>query len=66
MGEINKAIFAPQLFIRKGVTDISFYEKAFGAVEIMRFINDDGSIHVAELSIIGALFHVHAAYHNLW
>ena len=25
----------------------------------MRFPNDDGSIHVAELSIDGAIFHVH-------
>ena len=53
--------FAPQLYIKAGVTDISFYEKAFNAVEIRRFINDDGSIHVAELSINGALFHIHEA-----
>jgi PhnB protein len=51
--------FAPQLYIRHGVTDISFYEKAFGAIEIRRFTNDDGSIHVAELSIQGELFHLH-------
>jgi PhnB protein len=51
--------FAPQLYIRSGVTDISFYEKAFGATELRRFTNDDGSIHVAELSIDGALFHLH-------
>lgn len=51
--------FAPQLYIRSGVTDIDFYEKAFGAVELRRFTNDDGSIHVAELSIDGALFHLH-------
>lgn len=51
--------FAPQLYIRSGVTDISFYERAFGAVELRRFTNDDGSIHVAELSIDGVLFHLH-------
>jgi len=39
--------------------DISFYEKAFGAVELRRWSNDDGSIHVAELEIDGALFHFH-------
>lgn len=55
----NPTFFAPQLFIRKGVTDISFYEKAFGAVELRKFTNDDGSYHVAELFINGCLFHLH-------
>ena len=36
-----------------------FYLKAFGAVELRRFANDDGTIHVSELSIDGALFHLH-------
>lgn len=51
--------FAPQLFINNGVNDISFYTKAFDATEHFCFRNDDGSIHVAELSIDGAIFHVH-------
>ena len=51
--------FAPELFISNGVKDISFYEAAFGATELRRFSNEDGSIHVAELSIHGALFHLH-------
>ena len=51
--------FAPQLFIDNGVTDISFYSKAFGARENFVFKNDDGSVHVAELSIDGAIFHLH-------
>ena len=55
----RKTFFAPELFIRNGVKDISFYEKAFGASEVRRFSNDDGSIHVVELSIDGALFHIH-------
>jgi PhnB protein len=55
----NKIFFAPELFINNGVKDISFYEKAFGASEQLRFSNDDGSIHVVELSINGAIFHVH-------
>jgi PhnB protein len=55
----NKTFFAPQLFIPSGVTDISFYSKAFGAVEIKSWRNDDGSIHVAELAIDGAIFHLH-------
>jgi PhnB protein len=55
----NKTFFAPQLFIPSGVTDISFYFKAFGAVEIKSLQNDDGSVHVAELSINGSIFHLH-------
>ena len=55
----NRVFFAPELFINNGVKDISFYEKAFGATEQMRFSNDDGSIHVVELSIDGAIFHIH-------
>jgi PhnB protein len=51
--------FAPELYIPNGVTDISFYKNAFGATENLCFKNDDGSIHVAELSIDGAIFHVH-------
>ena len=51
--------FAPQLYIQAGSYDTSFYEKAFNAVELRRFTNEDGSIHVAELSIDGAIFQVH-------
>ncbi|GAC1382523.1 MAG: VOC family protein [Ginsengibacter sp.] len=57
--ENSKTFFAPQLFINNGVKDISFYKNAFGAIERLCFKNDDGSIHVAELSINGALFHLH-------
>jgi PhnB protein len=51
--------FAPELFINNGVKDVSFYERAFGASEQRRFSNDDGSIHVVELCIDGAIFHIH-------
>lgn len=51
--------FAPQLYIKSGITDISFYEIAFGAIILQKWLNDDGSIHVAELIIDGALFHLH-------
>jgi PhnB protein len=58
--EKKKAFFAPQLFIGGGVKDIDFYIKGLGAIELRRFLNDeDGSVHVAELSIGGALFHLH-------
>lgn len=55
----NDTSFAPELYIPNGVRDISFYKNAFGAAENLCFTNDDGSIHVAELSINGAIFHVH-------
>jgi PhnB protein len=55
----RKTFFAPELFINNGVKDISFYKNAFGATENLCFTNDDGSIHVVELSIDGAIFHIH-------
>jgi len=55
----TKTIFAPMLIIPNGITDVSFYTKAFNAEEIRRFSNDDGSIHVVEFSINGATFHMH-------
>ena len=55
----QRTFFAPQLHIKSGVTNIDFYANAFGAVELRRWTNDDGSVHVAEFSIDGALFHLH-------
>jgi len=57
--ENRKTYFTPQLAIGKGVRDISFYETAFEAIELRRFSNDDGSIHVSELAINGAIFYLH-------
>ncbi|HYV95406.1 MAG TPA: VOC family protein [Chitinophagales bacterium] len=59
MNEINKTCFAPQLYFKSGFRDIGFYTQAFGAEELRRWTNDDGSLHVAELSINGAIFHLH-------
>jgi PhnB protein len=59
MTQMKRPFFAPQLYIKSGARDIEFYTKAFGAIELRRWANDDGSIHVAELSIDGALFHLH-------
>jgi len=50
--------FAPELHIPNGTIEIVFYKK-FGATENFCLRNDDGSIHVAELEINGAIFHVH-------
>jgi PhnB protein len=55
----TQTAFAPELTIGKQVTDISFYTKAFGAVEQWCLRNDDGSVHVAQFDIDGAIFHVH-------
>jgi PhnB protein len=54
-----KPFFAPQLLINNGVKDISFYANAFGATENFCLRNDDESVHVAELSIDGTIFHLH-------
>jgi PhnB protein len=51
--------FIPVLAISSGVMDIGFYEKAFGAITLWRLNNDDGSVHVAALSINGAMFRMH-------
>jgi len=59
MSEVNSTWFAPQLYINSGVSNIEFYTKAFGAIELRSWKNDDGTYHVAELSINGAMFHLH-------
>lgn len=59
MNEHLKPFFAPQLFINNGVKDISFYANAFGATENFCLRNEDDSVHVAELSIDGTIFHLH-------
>jgi len=51
-------VFAPMLIIRDGIAAIEFYIKALGAQELRHWSNDDGSIHVAELHINGALFYL--------
>ncbi len=37
---------------------MEFYQNAFGAKELRKFSNDDGSVHVAEMEINGAMFHM--------
>ncbi len=53
-----KTRFATMLLHKNGVAAIEFYKNAFGAIELRRFSNPDGSVHVAELSIDGAMFHI--------
>jgi PhnB protein len=50
--------FAPELHIPNGTTNIDFCTK-FGATENFCLRDDDRSIHVAELEINGAIFHLH-------
>ncbi|RFZ92605.1 VOC family protein [Mucilaginibacter conchicola] len=57
-------VFAPMLIIPNGLTDVSFYADAFDAKEIRRFSNDDSSIHVLELSLNGAIFHLHEQWES--
>lgn len=59
MDNKTRSAFAPQLYIKSGVTNIEFYTKAFGAIELKRWTNEDGGIHAAELSINDAIFYVH-------
>src|SRR5436190_12647132 len=59
MTEIPKTVFVPQLIISHGTMDLEFYKNAFGAIETMHITNDDGSIHVSEMLIDGAMFHFH-------
>jgi PhnB protein len=54
----TQTAFAPQLIIADGAAAIQFYKKAFGAEEKGRWDNDDGTVHVAELSFLGAIFHI--------
>ena len=53
------AFFAPHLTVRNVLAELNFCKAAFGALELRRFSNPDGSVHVAEMSIGGALFHIH-------
>jgi len=55
----SHTFFAPQLIIKDCAAAIEFYKKAFGVVEIERWSNDDGTVHVAELSFDGCIFHIH-------
>jgi PhnB protein len=51
--------FAPHLALKNVLAGIAFYENAFAAIELRRWSNPDGSVHVAEMAIEDALFHLH-------
>ncbi|HEY4150937.1 MAG TPA: VOC family protein [Chitinophagaceae bacterium] len=55
----SKIAFVPVLSIGSGITDIEFYKKAFGAIELWRLNNPDGSVHVAAFAVDGVAFRLH-------
>jgi PhnB protein len=57
--EIKSVVFAPVLFFKNVAVAIEFYTRAFGARELRRRSNDDDSVHVAEMIIGDAIFHLH-------
>ena len=56
---VASTFFAPHLTVRNVLAELEFCKSAFGAVELRRWSNPDGTLHVAELSLNGALFHLH-------
>src|SRR4029078_13567363 len=55
----NTTFFAPMIYLKQVAPAIEFYKNAFDAVVLRQWNNDDGSVHVAEMAIRGALFHLH-------
>lgn len=55
----HSTFFAPQLYLINVARGMEFYKKAFDATVLQQWNNEDGSVHVAEMSIGGALFHLH-------
>ena len=55
----EKTFFAPHLAIKDVKTAVEFYQNAFNARVLRCVTNPDSSLHVAEMDIDGALFHLH-------
>ena len=55
----NSTFFAPMIYLKQVAPAIEFYKNAVDAIVLRQWNNDDGSVHVAEMSINGALFHMH-------
>lgn len=51
--------FAPMIYLETVASAVEFYKQAFDAIVLRQWNNEDGSVHVAEMSIDGALFHLH-------
>jgi len=55
----NTTFFAPMIYLKQVAPSIAFYKNALDAIVLRQWNNDDGSVHAAEMSINGALFHKH-------
>ena len=55
----NTTFFAPMIYLKQVAPAIEFHKTALDAIVLRQWNNDDGSVHVAEMSINGALFHMH-------
>ena len=55
----TRTFFAPHLTIRILRPAVEFYQKAFSAILLRNWDNPDGTVHVAEMEIEGAIFHLH-------
>lgn len=54
----STTFFAPQLTIKVVAPAVEFYKKVFDA-KVLRIFDHEGKIHVAEMEIDGAMFHIH-------
>ena len=56
---LDQVRFAPSLTLSVVLPALEFYKKAFGVVELRRFSNEDGSVHVAVLRLANADLYLH-------
>ena len=47
------------IYLKQVAPAIEFFKNAFDSIVLRQWNNDDGSVHVAEMSTNGALFHMH-------
>ena len=59
MGTNTSTSFAPHLQSKNVLAGMEYYKKAFAAAELRRVENPYGTVHVAEMSIDNAIFHIH-------
>lgn len=55
----QQTVFAPHLISKNVLAGLEFYKKALDAIALRRWSNPDGSVQFAEMSIDGAIFHIH-------
>lgn len=51
--------FSPIMYVNDVANAMEYYKTAFDAIELRRWSNDDGSVHVAEMKIGNAMFFLH-------